>query len=187
MIFPTGRRTTLRGEPCSITASSPIPVGNLYIPGATTSLLAPWKELGQAHCRGMLGFSLPIFHRWTPPGASAATSAAEDTPAEERLQRFSPKTVPQCHRYLSRRGLSPPHKTPLLCSSSAIGPSGAPRTHGDDVRTALSNLANLTPRHTPAAAARSAPEAPRTACGAPRPRPAGRRRTWRASPPSPRS
>src|SRR4051794_40476708 len=46
--------------------------------------------------------------------------------------------------------------TLLVRSSPEIGPSGAPRTHGDDVRAVLSNAANLTPRHTPAAAGRSA-------------------------------
>ena len=30
----------------------------------------------------------PIFPSWAPPRASAATPAAEDTPSEERLQRF---------------------------------------------------------------------------------------------------
>src|SRR5262249_52906944 len=81
-------------------------------------------------------------------------------------------------RYSPRPGLSPPHQTLLLCSSPEIGPSGGPRTHGGDVRAALSNAVNLTPRHTPGAAARSAPESPRTAGGAPPPPPAGRSRTW---------
>src|SRR4051794_23025080 len=47
-----------------------------------------------------------------------------------------------------------------------IGPSGASGTHGDDVRIVLSSAANPSPRHTPAAAARSAPQSPRTAGGA---------------------
>src|SRR2546421_3763936 len=118
------------------------------------------------------------------PWASAATPAAEVTPSEERLQRFSPN---KRRRYPPRRRLRPPHKTPLLGSSPEIDPSGAPRTHDDDVRTVLSIAANLNPRHTPAAAERSAPESPRTAGGAPPPPPAGRSRTWRAPPPSPRS
>ena len=33
----------------------------------------------------------PIFPRWASPRASAATQGAEDTPSEERLQRFSPQ------------------------------------------------------------------------------------------------
>lgn len=68
-----------------------------------------------------------------------------------------------------------------------IDPRGALQTHGDDVRTVLSIAANLNPRPTPAAAERSAPESPRTACGAPPPPPAGRSRTWHTPPPSPRS
>src|SRR5262245_38728810 len=104
-------------------------------------------------------------------GASAATPSAEVTPSEERLQRFFPK---KRRRYPPRPGLSPPHQTLLLCSSPEIGPSGGPRTQGGDVRTAFSNAVNLTPRHTPGAAARSAPETPRTAGGAPPPPPAGR-------------
>ena len=36
----------------------------------------------------------PIFPRWTPPpGASAATPSAEDTPSEERLQRSPPNSA----------------------------------------------------------------------------------------------
>src|SRR5262245_40883446 len=80
----------------------------------------------------------------------------------------------------SRPEPTAPDASPWL--TPAIGPSGAPRTHGDEVRAAVSSATNLTRRHTPAAAARSAPGSPRTADGAPPPPPAGRRRTWRASP-----
>src|SRR6516165_9949214 len=119
-----------------------------------------------------------------PPGGSAATPAGDVTHPADRSQRFSPT---KRLRYPPRRGLSPPHKTLLLGSPPEIGPSGAPRTLGDDTRTALSSAANLTPRHTPAAAGRSAPESPRTAGGAPPPPPAGTRGTSRATRPSPRS
>src|SRR5215475_12147917 len=96
-------------------------------------------------------------------------------PPEERLQRLLPQEAPPLPvPYPPRPGLSPPHQTLLLCSSPEIGPSGGPRTQGGDVRTAFSNAVNLTPRHTPGAAARSAPETPRTAGGAPPPPPAGR-------------
>jgi hypothetical protein len=67
------------------------------------------------------------------------------------LQRFPPK---KRRRYPPRRGLSLPHKTLLLGSSPEIGPSGTPRKHGDDLRTALSNAASLTPE---AHASRSRP------------------------------
>src|SRR5262249_17733056 len=50
-----------------------------------------------------------------------------------------------------------------------IGASGAPRAHGHDLRPVLSSAANLIPRHTSAAAERSAPKSPRTAGGAPPP------------------
>src|SRR5262249_32431640 len=60
----------------------------------------------------------------------------------------------KCCRYPPHRGLGPSHKALYLDSSPAIRPQGAPRTQGHDVRTALSIAANLTPRHTPAAAAR---------------------------------
>src|SRR5262249_55588524 len=102
----------------------------------------------------------------------------------ERLQRFSPN---KRRRNPSRRGLNPPHKTVLPCSSAEIGPDSAPRTHGDDVRTTLANVGKFTPRHTPAAAAPSAPDSPRTAGGARPPPPAGRRGTSRATRPRPRS
>src|SRR6516162_9216847 len=46
-------------------------------------------------------------------------------------------------------------------------PSGAPRTQGNDVRTVVPIVANLTSRRTPGAAGRSTPELPRTPCGAP--------------------
>src|SRR5262249_24613264 len=103
---------------------------------------------------------------------------------KERLQRVSPNNGRRSPTHLSLR---PADSTPLLRSAPEIRPRGAPRTHGDDVRTALSCAANLIPRRTSAAAARSAPESRRTAGGAPPPPPAGTRRTSRASPPSPRS
>ena len=65
----------------------------------------------------------PIFPRWTPPpGASAATPSAEDTPSEERLQRSPPK---QRRRHPPRRGLSLPHNTLLLCAP----PKSASQAH----------------------------------------------------------
>ena len=64
----------------------------------------------------------PVFPRWTPPGASAATSSAEVTPAQDRLQRFSPN---KRRRHPPRRGLRLPHQTLLLCSP----PNSARQAH----------------------------------------------------------
>src|SRR5262249_58367278 len=90
------------------------------------------------------------FPRWPACGSAATTPAADFSPRKVRLQGFPPKKL--C-RYSLPRGLKPPHETLLHGSSAAIGPRGALGTHGDDVQTALSVTANLTPRHTPAAAA----------------------------------
>jgi len=79
-------------------------------------------------------FYKPIFPRWVPARASAANPAAEDTPSEERLQRFSPK---KRRRNPPRRGLSPPHQTLLLCSTPESGRRGAPGAPGDGSRTSL--------------------------------------------------
>src|SRR5262245_52288620 len=92
---------------------------------------------------------------------SAATPTAEASPSEEWEHRFFSK---KRHCYPPRHGLNPPHQTLFLSSSPTIGPPVAPWMHGDDVWNALSSAANLTPRHMPAAAGRSAPESPRTAC-----------------------
>src|SRR5262249_41365306 len=121
-----------------------------------------------------------------PFGAPNTTPTAEFRPPKVRLQRFSPRI---CCRYPPHRGLSPPHKTPLLGSTLAIGPSGALRTQGDDVQTAWSVTANLTPRLPPDAAGRAGPaQGPRKTGGGPPPLPpAGTRHTSRATRPSPRS
>src|SRR5262249_23185540 len=77
----------------------------------------------------------PIFPRWAPSGASAATPAAESTLSKERLQRFSlKKALPL--RVPSEPEPTAPDASPVRIPR--IGPSGTPRTHGEDVRTALS-------------------------------------------------
>src|SRR5262245_52973309 len=96
-------------------------------------------------------------------GDRPATQARPRTHPEERLQRVTPTLR---SRYPPRRGLRPAHKRLLPCSSAEIGPRGAPRRHGDDVQTALSVTANLTPRLPPAVAGRFAPESRRTTGGA---------------------
>jgi hypothetical protein len=78
--------------------------------------------------------------------ALAATPARELTHPEERLQRVSQEAPP-----LPAQSLRPPHQKLLLGRSLEIGPCGAPRTCGDDVRTALSSVPRLTPRRRPAA------------------------------------
>src|SRR4029079_5779371 len=85
---------------------------------------------------------------------------------------FLPPSLCRCPP--PRRGLDPPHKTFLLCPSAELGPRGAPRTHGDNLQTALSVTSNLHPRHTPAAAVQCGSGSRRTVCAAPPPPPAGR-------------
>ena len=75
-----------------------------------------------------------------PAGAEAATPEGEVTHPKVRLQRLSPK---KRRRYPPHRRPSPADQTLLLRSSPNIRPTGVPRTHGDDVRTVLSNAANL--------------------------------------------
>src|SRR5260370_40371065 len=98
-----------------------------------------------------------------PFGAPDTTPKAEVSPRKVRLQGFSTK---KRGRDSLRCGPTPPRKTLLLGSSAEIGPRGAPRTPGDDVRVALSSAVNLTPRLPPDAAGRSVPESLRRACGA---------------------
>jgi len=97
---------------------------------------------------------------------------------------FPPKTPPVAAPSQPEPGapdaspsLGPPKSTPAA-QRGGTGTTSGPL---------LSSAANLNPRHTPAAAARSAPESPRTTGGGPPPPPVGRSRTWSASPPSPRS
>src|SRR5262249_62373957 len=88
---------------------------------------------------------------------AATTPTTDFSPAKVRLQGFLPKK--RC-RSPPRRGLSPAHKALLPCSAAAIGPRGAPWTHSDDLQTAFSVTANLTPRLPPDSANRSAPASP---------------------------
>src|SRR5262249_22552362 len=89
-------------------------------------------------------------------------------------------------RHTFRRGLDPPHKTQLPCSSAELDPHRAPQTYGDGIQTVLSVTASLTRRHTPAAAGRSVPQGPRTACGSRRPAAVVRPPLGGGRPPAPR-
>src|SRR5262245_52845621 len=94
-----------------------------------------------------------------PFGASASAPAAEATFLKARSQRIS---CLGCPRATSGWSLEPPLPPHPLHGCAAIGPPGAPGPHGDDVATRLSRAANLTPRHKPDAAERSASESPQT-------------------------
>src|SRR5262249_40375462 len=163
----------------------PLPTGGMRVSGGRAerrstrrrtarqaSCPRPFKEYESIALTQEIDFApKPILPRWAPLQPRLRLHRRRLPPRRNGCNDFPLKKSPP---YPPRPGLGPSHQTLLLCSSPEIGPSGGPRTHGGDVRAALSNAVNLTPRHTPGAAARSAPESPRTTGGAPPPPPAGR-------------